>query len=78
MGCFNRLKLLLVLAALLPATAALGQVTLSGSIQSDVLIPQDDEKIGTEHYSEWALTNTYVDLNLGSKFVDAGARFEFL
>jgi hypothetical protein len=78
MGCFNRLKLLLVLAAFLPATAALGQVTLSGSIQSDVLIPQDDEKIGTEHYSEWALTNTYVDLNLGSKFVDAGARFEFL
>ncbi len=55
-----------------------GQVTLSGSIQSDVLIPQDDDKIGTEHYSEWALTNTYVDLNLGSKYVDAGGRFEFL
>ena len=55
-----------------------GQVTLSGNIQSDVLIPQDDDKIGTEHYSEWALTNTYVDLNLGSKYVDAGGRFEFL
>ena len=58
-----------------PATA---QVTVSGSIQSDILIPQDDNKIGTEHYDEWALTNTYVDLKLGSKYVDAGTRFEFL
>lgn len=54
------------------------QVTLSGSIQSDILIPQDDDKIGTEHYSEWGLTNTYLDLKLGSKYVDAGARFEYL
>ncbi len=57
---------------------AWSQVTLSGSIQSDVLIPQDDEKIGTEHYKDWALTNTYVDLKLGSKYVEAGTRFEFL
>lgn len=71
-------RLLLAVAFLLPAAVAVAQVTLSGSIQSDILIPQDDEKIGTDHYSEWALTNTYVDLNLGSKWVDAGARFEFL
>ena len=57
---------------LITAGLAWGQVTLSGSIQSDVLIPQDDETIGTEHYSEWARTNTYVDLKLGSKYVDAG------
>lgn len=63
---------------LITAGSAWGQVTLSGSIQSDVLIPQDDETIGTEHYSEWARTNTYVDLKLGSKYVDAGGRFEFL
>ena len=78
MNGFNRLKLLSMLVASLLVFPAAGQVTLSGSIQSDVLFPQDDDEIGTEHYSEWALTNTYVDLNLGSKYVDAGARFEFL
>ena len=66
------------LLMLITAGSAWGQVTLSGSIQSDVLIPQDDETIGTEHYNEWARTNTYVDLKLGSKYVDAGGRFEFL
>ena len=71
-------RLLLLAVAAVMALPAFPQVTLSGSIQSDILIPQDDEKIGTDHYSEWALTNTYVDLKLGSKYVDAGARFEFL
>ena len=63
---------------LLAAFPAFSQVTLSGSIQSDILVPQDDEEIGTEHSKYKVLTNTYVDLNLGSKYVDAGARFEFL
>ena len=63
---------------LLTATPAFSQVTLSGSIQSDILFPQDDEKIETEHYDDKVLTNTYVDLKLGSKYVDAGGRFEFL
>ena len=54
------------------------QVTVSGSIQSDILVPQDDDKIGTEHSDDKVLTNTYLDLNLGSKYVDAGARFELL
>lgn len=69
---------LLLPVLLLAAVPAFSQVTLSGSIQSDVLIPQDDEEIGTEHSKDKVLTNTYVDLNLGSKYVDAGARFEFL
>lgn len=68
----------LIVLFLLMVLPAWSQVTLSGSIQSDVLIPQDDEKIGTEHYKDWALTNTYVDLKLGSKYVEAGTRFEFL
>ena len=54
------------------------KVQLSGSIQSDILIPQEDEKIGAEKYSEWALTNTFAELNLTSKYVDAGARLEYL
>ena len=74
----NGFFLLLMATLLMAASSAQSQVTLSGSIQSDVLIPQDDEKIGTEHYSDWALTNTYVDLKLGSKYVEAGTRFEFL
>ena len=74
----NGFFLLLMATLLMAASSAQAQVTLSGSIQSDILIPQDDEKIGTEHYSDWALTNTYVDLKLGSKYVEAGTRFEFL
>ena len=68
-------------AALLACTAAHAQdnkIQLTGSIQSDVLIPQEDEKMGTEDYSEWGLTNTFVELNATSKYVDAGARLEYL
>ncbi len=53
-------------------------IVVSGSIQSDILIPQEDTKIGAEDYSEWALTNTYADVNLNSKYVEAGVRFEYL
>ena len=69
---------LLLPVMLLVATPVFAQVTLSGSVQSDILVPQDDDKIGTEHSDDKVLTNTYLDLNLGSKYVDAGARFEFL
>lgn len=54
------------------------KITVSGSIQSDILIPQDDDKIGTEETNDWALTNTYADVSVMSKHIDAGARFEFL
>lgn len=53
------------------------KVTLSGSIHSEILIPQEDEKIGTEKTDDKVLTNTYADLALTSRYVDAGARFEF-
>ena len=72
---FRYLVLSVLLSAALPAIA---QVKVSGSIQSDILFPQDDEKIGTEHYEDKVLTNTYVDLKLSSKYVDAGTRFEFI
>ena len=72
---FRYLALSALLSAALPAVA---QVTVSGSVHSDILFPQDDEKIGTEHYDDKVLTNTYLDLKLGSKNVEAGARFEFL
>ena len=54
------------------------KVQVTGSIQSDILIPQADAKIGAEDYSEFALTNTFGEVNLSSKYIDAGARVEYL
>lgn len=51
---------------------------VSGSVQSDVLIPQEDKDIGAEKDGDWAKTNTYVDVKLQQKYVDAGVRFEYL
>ena len=68
----------LCLSASLSAQEEQRKLTLSGSIQSDVLIPEEDEAIGAKKYNDWALTNTYADLNLNSEYIDAGARFEFL
>ena len=34
-------------------------VVVTGSVQSDILIPQSDKKIQTEETSDWGLTNTY-------------------
>ncbi|MBR3896636.1 MAG: hypothetical protein IKJ42_06440 [Bacteroidaceae bacterium] len=59
--------------------AAQEGVTLNGSIQSDILLPQEDDAIGTKYDSNSdLLTNTYADLHLRSKWVDAGARLEFM
>ena len=69
-------KLLISLLILLPLSAT-AQVTLNGSIQSDVLVPENDEAIGAEK-TEDVVTNTYVTLQMTSKYVDAGARFEYL
>ena len=53
------------------------KVTVTGSVHSEVLIPQEDEKIGAAKSDDKVLTNTYADVALMSKWVDAGARFEF-
>jgi len=77
----NLLIALLALAAATPVAAQNEQkdkIVVSGSLQSDILIPQDDDAIGTEETSDWAQTNTYAEVNLMSRYVDAGARFEFL
>lgn len=52
-------------------------VTLHGTIQSDMLLPQNDNEIGAEKTGDF-LTNTYVDLLLQSQHVDAGVRMEYL
>lgn len=53
-------------------------VALHGSVQADVLFPEEDKEIGTDSYSDKMLFNTYADLNLISRYVDAGVRFEYM
>jgi len=72
----RKVFLLLVLASM-SWGAARAQTTFSGSVQSDMLIPQTDEKIGAEKKEDFQ-TNTYADLQLQSRYVDAGARVEYL
>ena len=78
------LQTVLALAGLLPFTMTaqnLGdesqKVTLHGSLQSDFLFPHKDLEIREEPYENWWLTNTYADLYMMSRYVDAGARLEF-
>ena len=52
-------------------------VVVSGSIQSDFLVPQRDSAIGAEKPGD-ILTNTYADVFLQSKHVDGGIRLEYL
>lgn len=53
------------------------KLTLSGSIQSDILLPQNDSKTGAVK-TEDLQSNTYADLRLQSQHVDAGLRLEYL
>ena len=63
-------------SAALPAQEA-DKARLSGSIQSDILLPQSDSKTGAEKTDD-LLTNTYVELQLDHKYVEAGLRLEYL
>lgn len=77
---FNKISTLLlpITCCLLPANAQENKVVVTGSIQSNMMVaPEQDEKIGTEAYDNNSfLTNTYADIMLQSKYVDAGARME--
>lgn len=53
-------------------------VAFHGSVQADALFPREDEEIGTGAYDRAVLFNTYADMNLISRYVDAGARVEFM
>lgn len=67
--------------AVLAATAANAQVdlgkgiSLTGSIQSDMLIPTGEQADGS---NEDFRTNTYADVSLSSKMLDFGVRLEYL
>lgn len=53
-------------------------VALHGSVQADVLFPEEDKAIEAGPYDKKILFNTYADLNLISRYVDAGVRAEFM
>ena len=53
-------------------------VAFHGSVQADVLFPEEDEAIETGTYDKKILFNTYADLNMISRYVDAGVRLEFM
>lgn len=78
----KRLKtagILIVGAALLsPAAMAEKKVAVHGSVQADIVFPEVDDEINTGTYDHKILFNTYADVNLASKYVDAGLRAEFM
>ena len=79
MQLINRpLALLLAELAVTTVNAQENKVAVHGSIQSDILIPQEDHKIGTGTYNDWGLTNTYAEVGLTSKHIEAGVRAEYL
>ena len=54
------------------------KLRFSGSLQSDMLLAQKDSTIGADATDGRFLTNTYLDLKLTSRYVEAGARLEYL
>lgn len=82
MNTYKYHSLILSLAALFLSATAVAQtdkgVTVTGSLQSDMMIaPQQDSEIGTSEYdNRHFLTNTYAEVMLQSKYVDAGLRGE--
>lgn len=54
------------------------KLRLSGSLQSDILLPEKDKTTGASTDDGHFLTNTYLDLKATSRYVEAGARLEYL
>lgn len=71
------LPALLALLCAVPG-AAENKVAVHGSVQADIVLPQEDDAIGTGSYDHKILFNTYADVNLASRFIDAGLRAEFM
>lgn len=52
-------------------------VQLHGSFQTDILVPEEDKAIGATADDPF-LSNSYLNLNLTSTYVNAGARLELM
>lgn len=53
-------------------------VAVHGSVQADIVFPERDDEINTGSYDHKILFNTYADVNMASRYVDAGLRAEFM
>lgn len=51
---------------------------VSGSVQSNILLPQDDKAIETGIYDSKVLSNSYADVNVMHQYVEAGIRMEHM
>lgn len=75
-------SLLTLSSIMLPAAAIdfkkVPGMSLTGSLQADVLFPEEDHAIETGEYSDKVLGNAYLSLNFQSQYVNAGGRFEYL
>ena len=47
-------------------------ITLQGSLQADVLFPEEDDAIQSGIYKDKVLANAYLSLNLQSTYVKIG------
>lgn len=54
------------------------KLRLSGSLQSDILLPEKDKTTGASSDDGHFLTNTYLDLKATNRYVEAGTRLEYL
>ena len=71
-------RVLVILIACYTSVAIMASdgISFFGSLQHDGLFAMSDEAIGTESYSFPYLSNTYLNLSLTSKWVNAGLRLE--
>lgn len=53
------------------------KVRATGAIQTEFLIPQEDEAINTGTYEKDVLNNTYFDLTVNAPYISVGARFQW-
>lgn len=77
----HQILLLLGAAAVTSGMAQVKEKTvfkLTGSVQTDWILPENDDAIGAnkDDYRGDLLGNTYINLNLDSKYLNAGLRFE--
>lgn len=54
------------------------KLRVNGTIQSDILFPQNDKSIGASTDGDWAKTNTYADLSATYRHLEAGVRVEYM
>lgn len=76
-GCLVAIAMTLI-AMPLHAQSEGQTLQLHGSVQTEFLVPEKDSKIGTDKTNEDLQNNTYIDLGLSSKYLEAGARLEYL